>query len=51
MIISALCSTSEKEATTILLVGGNGYITGDFSFCVLDANIATTIDLDTTGEG
>ena len=30
---------------------GNGSTTGDFSFRVLDANIATTIDLDTTVEG
>ena len=43
--------TLEATGTYQLIVSGNGHITGDFSFRVLDANIATTIDLDTTVEG
>ena len=43
--------TLEETGTYQLIVSGNGHITGDFSFRVLDANIATTIDLDTTVEG
>ncbi|EHJ10225.1 hypothetical protein CWATWH0003_5022t6, partial [Crocosphaera watsonii WH 0003] len=43
--------TLGETGTYQLIVDGNGSTTGDFSFRVLDANIATTIDLDTTVEG
>ena len=44
--------TLEETGTYQLIVGGKKHRgTGEFSFRVLDANIATTIDLDSTVEG
>ncbi|WP_197090030.1 hypothetical protein, partial [Crocosphaera watsonii] len=43
--------TLKETGTYQLIVDGNGSTTGDFSFRFLDANIATTIDFNTTVEG